>query len=717
MDSDRKGTFSEHWHRVAGRRVALRSGVRVIRQRFLGRVWHVLHEGGGGTFHRLNEGAYRFVGRLRGDRTIDEVWIECVQADPGGAPGQEEVLTLLAELHQANLITGDLPADSSAFFRRHARRKSAELRSLVAGVLGWRIPLLRPEPLLAATYPFVRFLFGRFGVLLWLGLAGAAVHALAGESDRLLQAGQNLLAPANLPLAFVALVLTKLWHELGHGWACRHFGGTADTAGVMFLVLVPVPYIDVTSSWGFAGKRERMLVAAAGMLFELPLAAVAALVWAHTGEGLIHSLAYNAMIASSVSTLLFNANPLLRFDGYYILADLIEMPNLQARSARMLQFLAHRFLFGVRGLRAPADHPAEWWVLPAYGVAAGVYRVLLTAGIALFVADRYLLLGLVMVCILVATAVVAPVWKGVRHLLFSPLLEPVRGRALGVTGGLVGVAAVLLFAVRFPCSVRATGIVVADGFSEVFTPTGGVLRELPAGVAGEVDAGVVLARLDSVDLQLERRAAEAELGLADAVAARERSLDGLGLAAAEARVRAAARKLQTIVVRQAGLEVTAPAAGQWVAPDLGGRIGGWLPKGERIGALVGHGRHRFLGVIEPRHARHLFAGGIRSASVRLRGQAAVCIAVEQVTVVPGRRERLPSPALGWPLGGTIEVRPDDPDGVLTVEPFFEVRAELTAAAGLCHGRRGVMRIEVPPESLGNRAIRAFRQMLQRRYRL
>ena len=133
------------------------------------------------------------------------------------------------------------------------------------------------------------------------------------------------------------MVVIKTVHEFGHSFACRRFGGEVHTMGIMFLLFTPIPYMDATASWSFRSRWQRALVGAAGMIVEVFVASLATFVWASTAPGTIHSLAYNMMFVASVSTVLFNANPLLRFDGYYILSDLLDIPNLHQRSTGLLR--------------------------------------------------------------------------------------------------------------------------------------------------------------------------------------------------------------------------------------------------------------------------------------------------------------------------------------------------------------------------------------------
>ena len=169
-----------------------------------------------------------------------------------------------------------------------------------------------------------------------------------------------MLAPGNLVLLYLGMVVIKTLHEFGHALFCRKFGGEVHVMGVMLMIFTPMPYVDATSSWSFRQRSKRVLVGAAGMIVELFVAALATFLWARTGPGTLHTLAYNMMFVASVSTLIFNINPLLRFDGYYILSDLLEIPNLNQRAIGQLRHLAESKLFGVKPSESPAGTRRRW---------------------------------------------------------------------------------------------------------------------------------------------------------------------------------------------------------------------------------------------------------------------------------------------------------------------------------------------------------------------
>jgi len=231
-------------------------------------------------------------------------------------------------------------------------------------------------------------------------------------------------------------VIIKTLHEFGHAYFCRKFGGEVHVMGVMLMIFTPAPYMDATSSWAFRNRWKRVLVGAAGMIVEIFFAAFATFVWAKTGPGTIHNLAYNMMFIASISTVVFNINPLLRFDGYYILSDLVDIPNLHQRAQQQLRYFAERYLFGLKKVESPANNPREGFWLCVFGIASGIYRVVVFGGVLLVIADRFLLLGIIMAAVCFISWVTVPTVRFVQYLASSPKLERQRKRAIALSGAL-----------------------------------------------------------------------------------------------------------------------------------------------------------------------------------------------------------------------------------------------------------------------------------------
>jgi putative peptide zinc metalloprotease protein len=490
MSVDRP-TFSESWYRVADLKPRLRATAQTFRQHYRGRMWYVIRDPSNNQFFRLNQASYHFIALLDGRRQVSEVWRICNEQLGDRAPTQGEAIRLLGQLYTANLLQAELPADAQSMFERYRKRVRREMGGYFMNLLFPRIPLLNPEGFLNAFVGVVGWVFSRPGLLLWCVLVGAGFWGLTGQWDRLIKAGmpQTLLATDNLLLLYATFAVIKAIHEFGHAFACKKFGkdegsgGEVHTMGLMLLVFMPTPYVDASSSWAFRSKWHRITVGVAGMYVEIAVAAVAAIIWAHTREGVvIHDIAYNAMFIASVSTVLFNANPLLRYDGYYMLSDLLEIPNLAQRGKEYLYYLVRKHVYGVRNPQSPAHSRGErfWFVI--YALCSFVYRVFVSVAIMLFIADKLFFVGAVLAVASLAGWMVYPTAKFLHYLLTSEELTRTRGRAMLATAGFVVVAVALLGVVPFPDHDRAEGVVeareqrlvhmAADGFIERVLPSG-----------------------------------------------------------------------------------------------------------------------------------------------------------------------------------------------------------------------------------------------------
>jgi putative peptide zinc metalloprotease protein len=714
-----KKTFSESWHRVATQRISLHSGVSVTRQFFRGERWVILENPFTNQFFRLRPAAYDFVARLRPDRTVDEVWRECLERFPDSAPGQEAVIQLLAQLYHANLLQYDLAADSTQLFQRYKKRRERELRARLLNVMFIRFPLLDPDHFLRRTLPLVGWLISWVGALIWLGVIVMAGKVAIENFDLLRDQSQGLLSPANLPLLYLALIAIKTLHEFGHAYFCRRFGGEVHTMGIMLLIFTPLPYMDATSSWAFRNRWQRILVAAAGMIVELFVAGLATFVWAQTGPGLVHNLAYNMIFVASVSTLLFNLNPLLRFDGYYILTDLLEIPNLHQRAARHVRHLFEHYLFGLKQSKSPASSGREACWLTVFMTLSGAYRVFVFGSILLFVADRLLLLGILMAVICAITWVLIPIGRMVNYLATSPALERQRPRAVAASLLLTLLLVASLQLIPLPHRFRAPGIVQATEWSTVLTETAGYLNALDSAPGDTVHRGQILFRLENPELLASLHSALARVAEIEARLLQALSDEPANVQPLQSLLQSASQRLDKLRREETRLAVRAAHDGIWVATEAKDSIGRWLPRGAPVGHVINPASFEFCATVRQEDVNHLFTSTLPGAKVRLRGEASHEIHIQRLRLIPASQTTLPSPALGWTGGGEIPVVVDDPQGRTAAEPFFEIRAELASngQATLLHGRTGKIRFELDPQPLLSQSVRRLRQVLQKRYQL
>lgn len=724
VERARSPIFSDSWHRVAGLRCALRRTVGAQRQAYQGEEWVVLRDTLSNDWFRVSKAGYQFLARLTLQVTVEEAWQDSLHLNSEEALTQEDVVQLLGQLNLSNLLVYDRTPAAASLFERYRTRRRQEFKALLMGFLAIKIPLWDPDVWLQRQMPWMRKLFGPVGALAYVALIVAGVMAILPHTDRLFDEASNVLAPDNLFLLYVGFVLAKLVHELGHSVVCKYHGGEVHTVGVMLLLFAPLPYMDASSAWGFRSHWQRFAVGMAGMFSEFAVAATAALVWTQTAPGTLNAVAYNVMFVASVSSLLFNLNPLLRFDGYHMLVDVLQIPNLYQRSREQLKFLAEHFLFGLSQARPAARNRREALLLPLYGVGSLIYWVFLMLFISVFVANQYLEVGLAIVALLLVTSVIMPLGKFLHFLLNSPRLAQRRVRAWGVSAGLLGAFVVVTAGLKSPEYVRVDGVLQAQQHAVVNAESTGVLMARQAAFGQHVRRGDVLLTLGNPELMLERDAAERELQGLRWQAQRATAAGQAELREIQEQIVAAQTKRRLIDDRLAQLTVRAPVSGVWVRDEFQGHPGQWIKRGEPLGQIVDPSAWTFVGVL-PQVDTFLFEREVQGAQVRLKGQQDHAWAVGLPKVLPHDNGTLPSAALGMAGGGPIAVDPSDGRGTTAREPFFRIESEVLApdavvspsTQALKHGLRGTMRVRLSDAPLWLQWERRARQFLQRSFRV
>ncbi len=713
-------TFSESWHRVAALQLRLRRGVKAGRQMFRGERWYVIEDDLAGNYFRVRPEAWEFIARVDAGMTVEAAWKQCIDLFPENAPGQQECVNLLGQLYRANLLHYEA-GDAAELFRRQQKRQQSQLRSRLLGIMFLRIPLVDPDRFLVRSMPLVGWLISWAGLALWALIIGWGLKTVAENWAAILHEGRYVVSPANLPLFYLSLVASKLLHEMGHAYFCRKFGGEVHTLGVMMLVFTPVPYVDVTSSWSLRSRRQRMLVGAAGMIVELFIAALCVQLWARTGPGAMHAVCYNIMFITSVSTLLFNLNPLLRFDGYYILTDLLGLPNLAQRAGMHLKHLWKRWVWGLKLSRSPAVKRGEKSWLTIYGITSGIYRVFVFAAVLFFVADQFLLFGILMMVACVIGWVIAPFIRLIRYLASHAELDKNRMRAVVSSLAITGIVVGFLQFFPWPRHIEAEGMVQAAHYTPVTTGASGYIAKVTGQPGAAVKSGDVLFILTNPELL---NGIERARGIVQELETRFRvalSSEPVALRPVEKRLTAARENLQELEKEAAALTVTAGQEGIWSFAMHGGMDGMWIPRGTPLGLVVDPSQHEFSGVVLQEDSGYLRADDLSDVEVRIHGQAATAIPVPAtaLTLEPGSRSYLPSAKLGATAGGSIPVATDDRTGRRAAEPFFPVKAVLAPDVGvkLLHGQLGIIRLRVGSEPLLPRWIRSLQQLLQKRYKV
>jgi putative peptide zinc metalloprotease protein len=667
--SDRS-TFSPFWHRVRAMRPRLRPHVQITRQHYRGRRWYVVHDPSSNQFFRLSAVAHEFVGLLDGTRSVEDVWKISLTRHADEALTQNEVIQLLSQLYSGNLLSADVPPQTEQLLRRGKERFAQRARQQAIGLMYFRIRLFNPDAILAWLEPIFRPLISRVGFILWaVWVLAALAWVIVPNWDRLMSGVDSAVAPSNWGWMFVVFVVLKVIHECGHGLICKRFGGQVPEMGVMLLVLVPAPYVDASSAWTFPDRFRRIAVGAGGMIFELAIAAAAAWVWANTDAGLLHQLAYNAIFTASVSTVLFNANPLMKFDGYYMLSDLLEIPNLMQRAQRMLTFLVQRHFFKMRQALAPTGSPSEAITLIIYGVLALAYRVFLFVSITLYVMGKLFAIGLFLACWTAAMWFILPLGKCIRYLAADPALADRRPRAIAATLVLAALTIVLVGVIPAPDRRRAEGVVESVEKPGIFALTDGFVKTAFVRPGDRVRAGQVLVTLESEQLHAQLVYADALLRETESKALQASGVNQASAVALREYARVIREQIDYLRAKIDALEIRAPRNGVIVGADPAALVGSFVREGQAICEIVDDAEIRIAAVLTQSEAAWLREPPAR-IETRLVSRVHEVYPARTVRIVEAGTRTLPHEALSFRGGGTIQPAPEGESGRVAKDPVF-----------------------------------------------
>lgn len=713
------------WSRVRALKPRLRSHTQITRQHYRGRRWHVVHDPASNQFYRLTPMAYEFVCLLDGRRTVEQTWQLCLETHGDHAPTQVETVELISQLYNANLLMADDSPETEQLLSRARQRLKKKAIGQAMGIMYFRVRLFNPDGIFTALEPIVRPLLNRWGFAAWCLLLLGALAALLGDADALLDTErfQGAIAPANWPWLIVVFILTKVVHESGHGLVCKRFGGQVPELGVMMLVMFPAPFVDASSCWAFPSKWQRMAVGAAGMIFELAAASIAGFVWLATLDtgGVANQFAYSAMLTASISTVLFNANPLMRFDGYYILSDLLEAPNLMQRAQNLIKFHFQRYLYGIKQAKPPTIQPGERSILILYGWASMVYRVFLFFSITLFVMGQMFGLGLVLAIWTAAVWFIMPMGKWIHWLASNPQLSEKRGRAVLTSIASVALAGVLVGAVPMPDHRRAAAVIESRQASGVFAGSDGFVVEVVVSPGQFVHAGETIARAENPELLAQHDRA---LGQFREMEARFRAAMGEPVPVDDIVTQRRAVLQQRVAFlneRIEALTIRAPHDG-FIADDPRPLTGQYLKQGDPICTVIDSRDIRVVASIDQQQADWLQTLAFEddfTAAVRRQTEP------HRAYEVVGLRRRsagdriLPHSALADTGGGQVQTNRDPNAGGQATRPRFTVEMDADfARAAPEHpplpGERVAIRFTLPSRPLLGQWIDRLRQLVQGR---
>jgi putative peptide zinc metalloprotease protein len=529
-------------------------------------------------YHQLSPEQYSVLDRLDGERSLKQIRTEVQTEFPTEHFSLMDIQGLVIDLQEKQLLTALRLGQGPALLKAHRDNVRKKIGQTLRNPLTIQLPGWDPERVLQAMMPFVKWMFYPKVIVTVLSCVAFALLFLSarfGEIQKSLPEFQRFFGWPNLVYLWVALAIIKVIHEFGHGLSCKYYGSECHSIGVMLLVFSPTMYCDVTDSWMLHNKWQRIMIGAAGMYFEMILSTIALMIWWNTEPGMFHYLCLNTFFVSTVSTVIFNANPLLKYDGYYMLSDLLEIPNLRQKADQITQRILARLCLGI-DLPSPAflpDHGRFWFF--TYVVASAIYRWMVFAGIITFfytVLKPYRLqsLGILMAIVTILLSFGGFVWNTYK-LMSQPRRDSISKPRLAVTVAFLGVCAYLVLFLPFPWYVEAPFTVEPAGVVHIYNSVPGFVDSQSARPGESVEAGKTILTL--VNPEIDLRVSEAEVQFKAAQAEYDAyTLNGQAELAAvsQEKLDSATKQLALLKEQQSRLVITAPAAGTVVAPPRQG---------------------------------------------------------------------------------------------------------------------------------------------------
>ncbi|WP_207886625.1 HlyD family efflux transporter periplasmic adaptor subunit [Pseudomonas sp. 30_B] len=516
--------------------------------------------------------------------------LQAANAEPGQSLGAEELDEMLRFLRGHDLIAALDEQQRASYALKAAAMRQSLWQKVLHQYLFFRIPLWRPDAFLNRAWPVLQRNGGwmlRWALPLVFALGSFLV---ARDWQRFIATFPHLFSLGGALAFGVALGFAKLCHEFGHAFMAKRAGCRVQSMGVAFMVMLPMFYTDVSDAWRVSDRRSRLLIGAGGVLAELVLAVLALLAWSLLPDGPARTAAFMLASATWITTVLINLNPLMRFDGYFLVSDLLGVENLQARAFALCRWRLREILFGY-GEPAPEPWPpAMARRLLLWGFGSWIWRAVLFFGIALAVYHLFFkVLGIFLMLVEVVWFIGLPVWRELREWWRRrDQAEP--RKVLFVGAGLL--LALVLLAVPWRASVEVPALLEASRATALHAPVAARLKALQVVDGQTVEQGALLLELESPDLDARQTIARREIEILQLQlrrqAARSETVGDTGII--EQKLAEAVAEYRGLAAQRERLQIRAPQAGvvRDLLPDL--TLGRWLSPGEVLARVVEPGQ-------------------------------------------------------------------------------------------------------------------------------
>ena len=693
--------------RLRPAQVGFRQDLEVHRHVFRGEVSYVYRDPMTLAVHKVSEADYQLCAALDEDKSLGDVFDQLVADGRVEQEDEESFFQFILSLHGLGFLNLPVP-DSESLYRRRQQKLKAKRSAKIMGFLFLQVPLINPDTFLERTKHLVSWVFTKWALMVWTVVVSSALLLLIRNWGEFFTPIGDVFTPERLMGMWFSLVILKVIHEYGHAYACKFFGGEVPEIGAFFIAGTPCAYCDCTSSWGFTKRTQRLIVVLAGMYIELFIAAIAVFVWAIAPSATVKLIAFDIVVVAGVATVLANLNPLMRFDGYYIASDVMEIPNLrgtaQKQAINLLKHLSigvpmppNRYSFGLNT------------GLVIFGVLSALYKITIVLGISALLSTKYLYLGIGLATFYCGMEFYKAAKNIGNYLIHSEEAKLHRIRAGALASVVFAALPVAIVFVPVPRPIMATGMVGFEHEQSYYAGTDGFVSNIHVNPGDVLSKGAPIATLDNPHAQdavdAARHEYESSIIRADSLLADDPSQAAVHRKTAESslvRLRREEELLERLVVSADGsagvieslpksMEGSFVAIGAPVATTGSGR---WVIRGLVRESLLADIGLRVGDDIEFRSASNP-AESINATITHIGQLGKKEIAHETLT------------ALG---GGDIPISPVTGEAN---EPYFEIEAILSGQPSVSFGITGRIHLGTHREPIATSLWRSGLRLMQK----
>lgn len=724
-NGDKVTAFPDHLTEEIGRlKPRLRDELTVTFDDTGSEISVVIEDPANGVFFRLGYSEYAFASMLNGQRSISDVVASAADNLQTGAFNETQAAALTKWLIDNNLVSTSASTNAGRVIDQQ-RTKKINFTWGRLNPISTQIVLGNPAKLVRLAETLCGWMFTRFGLFVWFTAILMGVNQVIGHSERVQPSLQPMLASSNLWIMLATWLILRLAHEGGHAVAARRWGAEVHEAGLAFILFVPLPFVNLTSSWKLQSKWQRIAVAAAGMYVELFLAAIAACIWSTSVDPVVRQYAMNVVIAAGLTTLLFNLNPLMKFDGYYMLSDLLNLPNLATHAQEWQQQNVDRLLLGKKP-EPKTIPPVKRLLVSTYALAGAVWKIIICISLATAASVLFAGAGLALSCISIGLWTITPMVA-----IGNRIHRHCQRYRLGwVRPSIVTVAASLLMIagwnLRWQPRFTAPVVVGHDPYSTVRTTADGFVEAVLLEQGEAVAIGTPILRLSNPNLVLKLK--ELELA-AQQSQLRLRSFSSIGAIAAaqseEATLESLTKQTDELRMQLNSLAVVAESDGVVFGANLRELEGQYLAAGSDVCQIAGP---QVLYSYMPQQTVDVFEKFLLQKEDQLAAQfpgMTQTLLCSSASINPTATQNIEHAAVTSLCDNQIPVQQvgqTSEHGWQLVEPHVQVKLNIEAAGvSLQSGRTGVLHFVGTKETIGHLVLdklhREFSSLQQWRRRL